>query len=226
MRTLRLIIGFILPAFIFTGCFLKSVHPLVTDKDAILLEGLEGIWQSDDQRWVFMNDMTKFPEFYEPSGPYNPGEPGEEDVDSGLENAYLVLFENLQDIEADTSLFIAKVTKIDDNHFLDLYPVARTLDELEEDDNTFYNNHLFPVHSISKVSIKDGELSIEMYEDTWIAEMMSSNRIRIKHESVGEDILITADTEELRKFVGKYANSAKAFDDPITLDFKGYSIED
>ena len=29
-----------------TGCFLKSVHPLVSDEEAILVEGLEGIWES------------------------------------------------------------------------------------------------------------------------------------------------------------------------------------
>ena len=43
------------------GCFLKSVHPLVSYEEAILVEGLEGIWESQDQRWMFMNDSEKFP---------------------------------------------------------------------------------------------------------------------------------------------------------------------
>ena len=41
-----------------SGCFLKSVHPLITAEKAILVEELDGVYETDDQRWTFASDKN------------------------------------------------------------------------------------------------------------------------------------------------------------------------
>lgn len=47
--------------------------------------------------------------------------------------------------------------------------------------------------------------------------------MRIKHEETDDTILITASTNELRKFVEKYAHEEEAFEGATELTFKGFS---
>lgn len=41
MKTLRFILIIFFGATFFSGCFLKSVHPLVSEENAILIDNLE-----------------------------------------------------------------------------------------------------------------------------------------------------------------------------------------
>ena len=204
-----------------TGCFLKSVNPLVTSETAITLEGLENSWQSEDQRWTFINDPVSLPEIAVRGSSFL----GSFSMVSGGgtifsdENIYLVILENLQSMPADTTLFIGYVGDFEDDHFLDL-----SLLDVGADDDTFRSAHLFPVHSFSRVSIDNSELAIEFFKDEWIQEQIMDNRVRIKHEQVkggpiDDDIsiLITAGTTELQQFVMKYKSDENAFEDAIEL---------
>lgn len=204
-----------------TGCFLKSVNPLVTSETAITLPGLEDSWQSEDQRWTFIKDPTKLPEL-EVLGPNFSGSVGLSSGGGTIfsdENIYLVLFENRQNLVADTTLFIGYVGDFDGDYFMDL-----SLLTTGGENETFKSAHLFPVHSFSRVSIKNDELHIEFFKDEWIKEQIMDNRVRIKHERVKggpiDDevrILITASTPELQQFVMKYKSDEKAFENAIEL---------
>ncbi len=215
MKKLRLILLFFIASLFFTGCFLQTVHPLVKPENSILLPGLEGRWFDDETRWTFINDLTKFPEL----SPVFEGDP-EHEEDSEFKNAYLVLYENLDDASSDTALFVGSVIKLDGAYFLDLELWAKSLGELENTENSFVDSHLFPVHTISKISVNDKGMELEFFKSSFIKELISSNRVRIKHEKVDEDILITASTEELQKFVEKYANEEEAFEDPLKLSYR------
>lgn len=219
MKTIRFILIIFFGATFFSGCFLKSVHPLVSEENAILIDNLEGIWESEDQRWTFINDFTKFPEVMRAID----AEPDEDD--SELQNAYFILFENLQDVNPDTAIFIGAATELNGSHFLDLYVFARSLEEIEQSESTFVDNHFFKVHTFSKISIDEDQLFIELFASSFIKELVSANRIRIKHEQTDDGTLITASTEELRKFVSKYADEEEAYEDKLSLTYRGYSIE-
>ena len=202
--------------FLFTGCYLNSVHPLVTEEQSELLEGLEGRWESEDQRWTFVNDGSKFD---------NLDHLFETDIDQSnvqgsvsisgenkvSETSYILILENLQDPEADSIYFFASVGQINEDYFLDLYPIW------SQEESTFLDFHLFPVHTFSKLQIVDDELQIRFFKDSWIKGLIENNQVRIKHEKVDEDILITASNAELRKFVEKYGKDEKAFEDPLEL---------
>ena len=73
--------------------------------------------------------------------------------------------------------------------------------------------------------IHDNQLDIEFFKSSFISDLISSNRIRIKHEKTDDSILITASTSELKKFVEKYAHETEAFEKPLELNFKGFVHE-
>lgn len=221
MKRIRLILILVILYLIQTGCFLKSVHPLVEEENAILVEGLEGIWETDDQRWTFINDASKFNNLGQYLGE-NIEVDTDEDEDLGLGDVYLILFENLEENSADTSIFMGMVTELNDAYFLDLSVVAESISALEESESNFVDSHFFPVHTFSKITLNDTRLDIELFQSSFIKELISSNRIRIKHEETDDTILITASTRELRKFVEKYAHEEDAYEDALEFEFRGF----
>lgn len=210
---LKTITTLLFTGILFSGCYLNSVHPLVPVDQAELLEGLEGRWETEDQRWTFIHDPRNFPDFKSFSEGYD-----FEDNEVLEDKIYFLLFENLQDLSSDTVYFLATVKKFGENHFLDL-----SLFDYEEG-NSFKAAHLFPIHTFSKIRVTDQLLTVNFFEDSWVKELIMSNRVRIKHERTtnqlaagSSEILITASTNELQNFITKYGNDDQAFDDPIGL---------
>lgn len=214
--------------FSFSGCFLKSVHPLVTSTEAIMLENLDGVYETEDQRWVFASD--KNPEMVANLISQYPDEsisiePGEEDS-LGL-NAYLVLFTNKQALGARPVLFLGMVGEINGDQFLNL----KILDLNMGESSTFVESHRFNVNTFSKIKLDDEKLVMEPFASSWIGDQIRNNRVRIKHETIysefddSSEILITASTNELQKFVEKYGKTEDAYEDPITLKRVSYEVQ-
>ena len=215
-------IVFLLILFSVSGCFLKSVNPLVTTESAITVEGLHNTWESEDQRWTFINDPVSLPEL----NMEGPSFSGSITLESGGgatifedEHIYLIVHENLEKAQPDTTLFVGYIGDFEGDYFLDL-----SLLSIGSENDLFRSTHLFPVHSFSRLTIDDEKLEIEFFKDRWIKEQILDNRVRIKHERVMEgpmadeySILITAGTPELRQFVTKYKSNERAFEDPLEL---------
>lgn len=185
----------------------------------MLVDGLEGRWESGNQRWTFVNDIRNVPDII------IEGEEFKGTVVFEAEDAiivdgpfYFIIFEELDNSEPDTSYFLGSVGEIGNNLFLDLQ-----LLDFNIENESFTQAHLFKVHTFSKLTLDQDELSIELFEDSWITDLIVENRVRIKHEKVEDvlagrsEILITASTKELQKFIEKYGNDEDAFDDPIEL---------
>ena len=220
----------LLPIIVFSlsGCFLKSVHPLVTSSEAIMLENLDGVYETEDQRWVFASD--KNPEMIANLISQYPDEsisiePGEEDS-LGL-NTYLVLFTNKQSVGARPVLFIGMIGEINGDQFLNL----KILDLDMGESSTFVQSHNFNVNTFSKIKLDDQKLVMEPFASSWIGDQIRNNRVRIKHETIysefddSSEILITASTNELQKFVEKYGKTEDAYEDPITLKRVSYEVQ-
>ena len=87
----------------------------------------------------------------------------------------------------------------------------------------FIGYHLVPMHSFGKVHVHEDKLALSFIDMDWAEENLSKHRIRIDHETRFKDnntefILLTASTEDLQKFVAKYARFDDAFDDPDILN--------
>jgi hypothetical protein len=171
------------------GCIVKSVHQFYTDKDVILQQSLEGTWQDlENQEWtIHKNPFGK--------------------------NYELHCSKNGRDVALLGTLFT-----LGGNTYIDIIPIQDNSEEV-----LVFDLHMVPTHSIAKVSIvNDDEVNIYWFNEEWLRDMFTHNKIRIAHEFVADQqpksnddrfYLLTAATSELQKFVLKYGNDEKAYDE-------------
>lgn len=170
------------------GC-LPSVHPLYTDDDLIFREELLGTWLGPSTGFN-RTDETETWKF-------------EQDDEKTYTLTHIT--------ESDTTYFLGHLVQLGDMYFLDL--ILENADQL----SNFAQYHIFPVHTFSKVTFNESQVSLEMFNSNWIIDMIDENRIRIKHEKASDLILLTASTEELQKFILKYGEEKKSYSEPIVL---------
>ncbi len=199
---------------LFSGCFLQSLHPLITKEKAELIEGLEGRWETEDSRWTFFRDSKDIKNISLSGLSVSGDMKFSFDEGDGLsrdDKGYFVIFEDLNNDIPDSVLLEGRIGRINDTYYMDI-----TVSDIFRDVD-FENYHLFPVHTFSKIKIKGDNLNIELFKSDWISDLIQENRVRIKHETIGENVLITASSEELNKFVKKYGQDEKAYEEPINL---------
>lgn len=197
-----------------SGCFLKSVHTLVSDEDAVEFPGVSGTWESEDERFTFIKegelDDVLFTSKFDNTSSFSMTDSGNDS--KGTDHpGYLVIYEDLSNEQPDSTYFLGKFAQIDQHFYLDLFPF-----ELFHLD--FWTSHLQPVHTFSKIILSGDSLSIQLFQDDWIEEQIRDHKVRIKHEKLEEGVLITASTNELQQFIIKYGNVQEAYRDPILLN--------
>jgi len=117
--------------------------------------------------------------------------------------------------EGKKASFEAHLAKIGEYHFLNLYP-----DDYASE-NTLYQCHFIPVHTFSKITIKEDEVVIKMMDPTWVEEKIMKKEIDIEHAfSSKGNLLLTAPTKKLQEFVLRFAEEEEAFQDPLILERK------
>lgn len=77
--------------------------------------------------------------------------------------------------------------------------------------------HLFPTHTFARVTFNGDQVTFNWFASEWLENLIKEKRIRIKHELEGGEVLLTAPTAELQKFVGKYLDEPRAFDESHEL---------
>lgn len=170
------------------GC-VPSLHPLYTDKDVIFEEKLLGRWEDD-------NNASNAWIFEKGSDP----------------NSYKL---NIRENDKD-GYFDAHLTKIEDSMYLDLFP-----QEPQIEASDYYKMHLLGVHTFLKIEIADPNLHVRAMNPEFIEELIKSNPDAVKHEVLGDKndgIVLTASTEQLRKFIAKYENEKDFLGDITELE--------
>lgn len=191
MKTRILILVFIIAVFL-SSCIVYSFYPLYTEKDLFANEILTGKWMDDEgTEWNFEHAYF--------------GKKVPENIDSTSYTLYL------KDKDEKQSEFSVHIIKLGGHYFLDFY-----MEEFVDDDNLdLAAFHIIPVHTFAKLTISDNELNINWFDQDWLEDLISENKIRIHHENNGDIILLTAKPDELQKFVTKYVNSEEAFKDGL-----------
>lgn len=101
--------------------------------------------------------------------------------------------------------FFAGLGKIGDSWFLDLY-AERT------DKETVGGLHLLPTHSFWKLTLKKDTLTLAPLNYEWFANQVKAKKVDISYTTLDEDrLLLTASSEELRKFFLRHEKNAEAF---------------
>jgi hypothetical protein len=105
---------------------------------------------------------------------------------------------------AKVGVYEAHLVKLGKFLFLDLYP-----DETEIED--FNDIHLVPTHSFWRVEIEKDVLRMAYIDYDWLEEMIDKKKVSIAHVRLEDRIVLTVPTQELQKFVLKYAEDTDAF---------------
>ena len=196
----------ILTMLAMSSCLVSSLHPFYKSKDKIFNSAMVGTWiDGDSCIWAIETNMVS-------EGFMKP-----EYSDSTYRITY---YED----EGMIGLFTGTLFQLKGNHYVDFYP-----DPDEEHCNSdFTSMHHFPTHTLARISLGSDSIMLYWYGEEWLSDLLEQNRIRIKHETVeiSPDYprhVLTAPTDELQKFITKYANSPKTGIDVDQIFARGYT---
>lgn len=115
-----------------------------------------------------------------------------------------------------TALFDISIGKIGTNVFMDVFPA----DEKVEGLNDFTTVHLVPAHTFAKIEKHGRSLHLVMLDFEWMGKTLKDKPTLVPHVMRGNYPVLTASTEELQKFVAKFAADTNAFNNSIDLQPK------
>ncbi len=90
--------------------------------------------------------------------------------------------------------------------FLDFTPFDSGLDD------DFKDRHYIGVHTLAKLDKKGKDFKLSWLSEKVLTDLVEQKKIRINHEKIGldrDEILLTASSEELQKFIAKYIELAE-----------------
>ena len=173
---------------ILSSCLVKSLQPFYHEKDVIYNPKLIGTYlDNDSAKWVIKQHVF--------SKGFMQGDTAD--------NSYLV---ELHEEDHSISKFNVHMFELDGIQYLDFFPV------LGDRFDNFIGYHMVPVHSLARIEVKSAnQLVISWFDEEWLNKLFEENRVKISHEviKVGDyeqtkEYVLTASTDELQKFIGKY----------------------
>ncbi len=192
IRTVLFILGL---TGIVVSC-IPSLYPLYRDKDLLIDNKLEGLYETgENEYWKIRRLDPDFDKLIGDWKQYNSGYTYKLSVreDDKMEEFALHLLELGNDL------------------YLDFFPVDYEIR------HGFLDMHLVPAHIFAKAELTDQALILHFFDMAWLEELIESNRIKISYVELNYRNLLTARTEELQKFITKFANDSTTFIEADTL---------
>jgi hypothetical protein len=188
-----------------SSCLVSSLHPFFKQKDKKFDTTMVGNWiDGDDCIWTIQPNM-RFNGFMQP-----------EVHDSSYTITYY------EDVNT-KSILTTTLFQLNGVDYVDFTPDPN--EDHSTSDMTAY--HHVPVHTLARVQYCKDSILLYWYGEEWLQELFEENRIRIKHETVEgfeyDRQLLTASTDELQKFIKKYANDPKTSEQIEKIFAKGYT---
>lgn len=125
----------------------------------------------------------------------------------------LTVIEEDQDGTKDIQVFRTHLVQIGNDFFLDLYPDA--VDEnvsCNGKSGTYHTSNFMRVHTFMKIEIGKKELALTQFKLSKLRDLFKSNLIRLRHELVDDEVLITAQPKEIQKFIEKYSKDPSVYE--------------
>lgn len=104
--------------------------------------------------------------------------------------------------------FEAHLLKLGSTVFLDLRP-----QDLPDSVGKFYGWHYVPTHSFLLVERVTPVLRMAFMDESWLEEYVKTRPNAIRHDVMGDELLLTAPTKDLQAFVLAHVKTKGAFDD-------------
>ncbi len=235
---------FVLAVISTTGC-IRSLNPIVTYDDMITDDRIIGSWQlvSDDDMG-FPREMSigrVCRPIYEK---YMYITNAEGRIDSNHTITALSLQSSLDDYKSmhddmkfvrldSVNFYYAKYIESDEvidakSLYESTFKISLTelngqlyFDLVHKEDPTSYNtmtSYNIPAHFIGKVEISEGKLELKLLDADNFSQLLKNKVVRMQHqilEDEDEEMILTASTEDLRSFFGKYGERDDYFSESI-----------
>ena len=195
-----------------------SLFPFYTDDTIIYYEGLNGTWSYDTSTFLV------FEPYYE-----------KEDIMMGLSDFDLTIKQQdnttSEDVTKDkeeqeenhpssykmtvksddqTIIYLIHLFEVEGSLYMDLYPWLEKGVHRVEGDKIVVDN-LFPVHTIMKVELEGDKLNLIQFDLSKLQHLFKSNLIRLRHETVNDEVLVTAKSTEIQKFLKNYSKDPTVY---------------
>jgi hypothetical protein len=182
-------LGVVALCILFAGC-VPSLYPLFTPETVVFKEELVGTWQEkpdSKENWKF---------------------------EKGEEKVYKL---TLSEEDGKSSPFEARLVKLDQLLFLDLFPLGDALENAKL--GTWFRMSIIPGHLIIKVGKIGETLELSLMEPDWLKQQLQKDPKMLDHAFLDkESFVITAKTAELQAFFKKHANTKEAWGEPGVLN--------
>jgi hypothetical protein len=201
MKT-RTILAMLILIILAISC-IPSLYPLYRDKDLIFDERLLGLFNTDGNitdmdTWEF--EKLDWQAENKSGNDWNEYRSGKTYKMTAMENGK----------KAEFAVHLVKLGK---NYYLDFFPVKYKI----EHEMLYW--HLVPAHIFGKIEFIGNDIVMNWFDGDFLTKMIDSNKVKISHKMLENSILLTANTEELQKFVKKFGDNPEAFldQDPDTM---------
>lgn len=172
---------------VLTGCVVTSVYPYYHPKDLVFEAALLGVWVDAKEEGDKKETWTF------------------EQLDHRTYK--LITSDGNKQTEFDARLF-----KLKGERFLDCLPRERP-------DNTA------PLHFLMRVDSLTPQFQLRLLNYDWLGKLVQKQPRAIRHTVVpkkagdgdGGDLVLTADTDELQKFVVRHLSTSEAWSEPVAL---------
>ncbi len=219
------ILVFVVCLIVAQGC-IPSLHPLYTADKIVYLDILEGVWEDqpgDVQIRTNEKIMGEEKDVIVTMKDDGSSKPAIWDFSNNDEGGYLLIHQDDNGIKAAFDVF---VVKLGNDYFLDFYPTdmpdeGNSISDIFDDgQNDLMVFHLLRVHTFAKLEINGDEIEIKLFDPDFLDKLLEQRKVRIKHELlVDGNYVLTAQPDELQKFVEKYAANNKLYiEDAIVLN--------
>ena len=111
--------------------------------------------------------------------------------------------------------FTAHLLKVEGKTFLNLTPVEPILPQ-----NDFYKGHFLATHTFALISQTAPTVQISFLEPEWLRKFLAKNPTALRHAKMEDEMLLTATSKELQKFLLAHLNTEGAFGKPISVKRK------
>jgi hypothetical protein len=166
------------------SCVTYSIHPLFDRANSVFEPGLIGTWidpTTNDKRATLK-------------------------LEKGERNSYKATLFDISNDPATDALFEASLVKLNGRLFFDALNTKNLVNGVEANVGI-----AIPAHLIGRLSLDGDTFHYDPLDDEWLKKGLNSGKITLAHELVDGDIVLTASTADLQKFVSAHANDDEAF---------------
>ena len=184
----KLLVPVATAGLLLAGCVVQSIQPLFAERDIVSLSFLTGTWeQKDAGKRIGLWQFSAEGSRYKLTHADEQGHKAIFDVSAGNIGTNLFLDFVLSDTEPHGSL------------------------------NNFAAVSLIAAHAFARLDRKDGALQLSAMNLEWLEKYLTENPKTVAHLWQDKRPILTAATEDLQKFVAKFARDESAFRNQIEL---------